>query len=31
VQQLEVIVAYGARYDIGDHLALADAYLVKAK
>lgn len=31
VQQLELTVDYGARYDIGDHLALADAYLVKAK
>lgn len=31
VQQLELSVEYGARYDIGDHLALADAYLVKAK
>lgn len=31
VQQLELGVDYGARYDIGDHVALADAYLIKAK
>lgn len=30
-QRLELVVDYGARYDIGDHLALADAFLVKAK
>jgi hypothetical protein len=28
---LELKVDYGARYDIADHLALADAYLIKAK
>jgi hypothetical protein len=31
VKRLELRVDYGQRYDIGDHLALADAYLVKAK
>jgi hypothetical protein len=30
VRRLELHVDYGARYDIGDHLALADSYLVKA-
>jgi hypothetical protein len=30
-QTLEILVSYGERYDIGDHLALADAYLVKVK
>jgi hypothetical protein len=31
VHRLELHVDYGARYDIGDHLALADSYLVKAQ
>lgn len=31
VKELAVVVDFGARYDIGDHVALADAYLVKAK
>ncbi len=31
VQVLELHVDYGARYDIGDHLVLADAYLVKTR
>jgi hypothetical protein len=30
VRRLELHVDYGARFDIGDHLALADSYLVKA-
>ncbi|MHC5067863.1 MAG: NPCBM/NEW2 domain-containing protein [Planctomycetota bacterium] len=30
-QALTVRVDYGARYDIGDHLALADAWLVRAE
>ncbi|HYE04944.1 MAG TPA: NPCBM/NEW2 domain-containing protein [Planctomycetota bacterium] len=29
VRTLELLVEFGARYDIGDHLAFADAYLVK--
>lgn len=29
VQQLELVVDLGARHDIGDHFALADAYLVR--
>lgn len=31
VQRLEVKVGFGQRYDIGDRVTLADAYLVKAK
>lgn len=31
VKKLELRVDYGARYDIADHLVLADAYLIKAK
>jgi hypothetical protein len=31
VRKLELHVDYGARYDIGDHLALADSYLVRAQ
>jgi hypothetical protein len=31
VKVLEMRVDYGARYDIGDHLALADAWLLKKK
>ena len=31
VQVLEVKVGFGQRYDIGDRVTLADAYLVKAK
>ncbi len=31
VQVLELHVDYGARYDIGDHLVLADAYLIKGR
>jgi hypothetical protein len=31
VQQLELRVDYGARYDIGDHFVLADAFMVKAR
>jgi len=31
VQQLEVRVGFGHRYDIGDRVTLADAYLVKTK
>lgn len=30
VRRLELHVDYGARYDIGDHLALADAFLVRS-
>ncbi|MDA3959528.1 MAG: NPCBM/NEW2 domain-containing protein [Planctomycetota bacterium] len=30
-QKLEVKVGFGERYDIGDHLALAGAYLIRAK
>ena len=31
VQVLEITVGFGQRYDIGDRVTLADAYLVKAK
>jgi hypothetical protein len=31
VQVLELSVEFGERYDIGDHFALADAYLVQAQ
>lgn len=30
VKRLEILVDFGERFDIGDHLALADAYLVRA-
>jgi hypothetical protein len=30
-KKLELKVEYGARYDIADHFALADAYLIKVK
>jgi hypothetical protein len=31
IRSLELRVEYGARYDIGDHFTLADAWLLKAK
>jgi hypothetical protein len=31
VDELTVVVDYGGRYDIGDHLVLADAWLVRKK